>query len=183
MSIHSFSVTLSNGEPLGLEAFRGKTTLIVNTASQCGFTPQYEVLEQLYRTYQEQGFAVLAFPCNQFGEQEPGTDEEIRTFCQTKYDVTFPIFQKVEVNGELAHPLYQYLREQAPEDSGMDENNPLYRYLSESQPELLQGSNIRWNFTKFLVDGEGNVVKRYAPTASMEEIEDDVRNVIEQLSL
>ena len=119
MTVHSFPANLSNGEEVGLDTFKGKVMLIVNTASKCGLTPQYEGLEKLYDTYKEKGFTVLGFPCNQFGGQEPGTDEEISSFCSLNYQVEFPLFQKIEVNGENAHPLYQYLREQAPEEENL----------------------------------------------------------------
>src|SRR5207248_50317 len=151
---------------------------IVNTASKCGLTPQYEGLEKLYESYEKAGLAVLGFPCNQFGGQEPGTNEEISTFCSVNYKVSFPLFQKIEVNGENAHPLYQYLREQAPVDSNFDETSFLYKHLSKNNPELLEGSTIKWNFTKFLIDQDGNVVKRYAPTVNPEEIAIDIEKLI-----
>lgn len=178
MSVHSFQANLSNGEEIGLDNFKGKVLLIVNTASKCGLTPQYEGIEKLYGTYKENGFTVLGFPCNQFGGQEPGTDEEISGFCSLNYNVTFPLFQKIEVNGENAHPLYKYLREQAPEDIGLDENSSLYQHLLANSPELLEGSTIKWNFTKFLIDQDGKVVKRYAPTVNPEEIEEDIKNLL-----
>ena len=137
-----------------LSARRGKVMLIVNTASKCGFTPQYAGLEALWRKYADQGLVVLAFPSNEFGGQEPGSAEEIADFCATRYDVTFQIFAKVEVNGALAAPLFQVLKEQAP--------------------GLLGSKAIKWNFTKFLVDREGNVVQRYAPTTTPEQIEKDI---------
>ncbi len=124
------------------------------------------------------GLAVLGFPCNQFGGQEPGTNEEISNFCSVNYNVSFPLFQKIEVNGENAHPLYQYLREQAPVDSNFDEASFLYQHLSKNNPELLEGSTIKWNFTKFLIDQDGNVVKRYAPTVNPEEIAADIEKLL-----
>jgi glutathione peroxidase len=177
MSVHSFQANLSNGEEVGLDTFKGKVLLIVNTASKCGLTPQYEGLEKLYDTYKEKGFTVLGFPCNQFGGQEPGTDEEISSFCSLNYQVEFPLFQKIEVNGENAHPLYQYLREQAPEEE-MDINSTLYKHLQNKAPELLEGSTIKWNFTKFLIDQEGNVVKRFSPVTTPEEIEKDIEALL-----
>ncbi len=116
MSIYAFQAELSNGENISLDDFKGNVLLIVNTASKCGLTPQYEGLEKLFRTYEDQGFSVLAFPCHQFGGQEPGSDEEIQAFCSVNYEVSFPVFKKIDVNGEHAHPLYRYLREQAPKD-------------------------------------------------------------------
>ncbi len=177
MSVHSFQANLSNGEEVGLDTFKGKVLLIVNTASKCGLTPQYEGLEKLYDTYKEKGFTVLGFPCNQFGGQEPGTNEEISSFCSLNYQVEFPLFQKIEVNGENAHPLYQYLREQAPEEE-MDINSTLYKHLQNNAPELLEGSTIKWNFTKFLIDQEGNVVKRFSPVTTPEEIEKDIEALL-----
>ena len=177
MTVHSFQSNLSNGEEVGLDTFKGKVLLIVNTASKCGLTPQYEGLEKLYDTYKEKGFTVLGFPCNQFGEQEPGTDEEISSFCSLNYQVEFPLFQKIEVNGENAHPLYQYLREQAPEEE-IDVNSTLYKHLQNKAPELLEGSTIKWNFTKFLIDQEGIVVKRFSPVTTPEEIEKDIEALL-----
>jgi glutathione peroxidase len=177
MTVHSFQSNLSNGEEVGLDTFKGKVLLIVNTASKCGLTPQYEGLEKLYDTYKEKGFTVLGFPCNQFGGQEPGTDEEISSFCSLNYQVKFPLFQKIEVNGENAHPLYQYLREKAPEEE-IDVNSTLYKHLQNKAPELLEGSTIKWNFTKFLIDQEGIVVKRFSPITTPEEIEKDIEALL-----
>ncbi|KAA9021833.1 glutathione peroxidase [Niallia endozanthoxylica] len=178
MSVHTFKAKLSNGEEVGLDTYKGKVLLIVNTASKCGLTPQYEGLEKLYDTYKDKGFTVLGFPCNQFGGQEPGTDEEISSFCSLNYQVEFPIFQKIDVNGGNAHPLYQYLRQQAPEDENLDKNSMLYKHLSTNAPELLEGSNIKWNFTKFLINKDGSVIKRYAPTTAPEEIKDDIEKLL-----
>lgn len=177
MSVYSFQVNLSNGEEVSLDTFKGKVMLIVNTASKCGLTPQYEGLEKLYDTYKEKGFTVLGFPCNQFGEQEPGTDEEISDFCSLHYQVEFPLFQKIEVNGENAHPLYQYLREKAPEEENLDENSTLYKHLRANAPELLEGSKIKWNFTKFLIDQGGHVIKRFSPTTTPKEIKEDIKKL------
>jgi glutathione peroxidase len=177
MTVHSFQANLSNGEEVGLDTFKGKVLLIVNTASKCGLTPQYEGLEKLYDTYKEKGFTVLGFPCNQFGGQEPGTDEEISSFCSLNYQVKFPLFQKIEVNGENAHPLYQYLREKAPEEE-IDVNSTLYKHLQNKAPELLEGSTIKWNFTKFLINQEGIVVKRFSPITTPEEIEKDIEALL-----
>ncbi|MDQ0221429.1 glutathione peroxidase [Peribacillus cavernae] len=172
MSVHSFHANLSNGEEISLEKYNGKVMLIVNTASKCGLTPQYEGIEKLFETYNEKGFTVVGFPCNQFGGQEPGTDEEISSFCSVNYNVTFPLFQKIEVNGDHAHPLYQYLREQAPVDADLDENSPL------NQDSNVEDSSIKWNFTKFLIDQDGNVVKRFAPTTKPEEIVGDIEKLL-----
>ena len=148
-SVYEFSAPLLDGSLTALEEFRGRVLLIVNTASQCGFTPQYAGLEQLYRTYKEQGFTVLGFPCNQFGGQEPGSAAEIGAFCQRNYGVSFPIFARIEVNGADAHPLY--------------------RFLKRSKPGLLgifAAGRINWNFTKFLIDRRGRVVGRFAPSTA-----------------
>jgi glutathione peroxidase len=133
-----------NGEEISLSQFKGKVLLIVNVASKCGFTNQYAELEQIYLEYKSQGLEILGFPCNQFGAQEPGNAEEIKQFCQLNYDITFPMFSRIEVNGENAHPLYQFLKE--------------------SLPGILGSKGIKWNFTKFLVDKNGIPVKRFAPT-------------------
>ena len=154
MSIHEFTVRQLTGGEQSLSQYKGQVLLIVNVASRCGFTPQYTGLEALYRKYQAQGFAVLGFPCNQFGSQEPGTEAEIQTFCSTTYDVSFPMFAKIDVNGEKAAPLYQYLKGE--------------------KPGVLGTEAIKWNFTKFLVNRNGEVVRRYAPNAKPEEIDADI---------
>lgn len=143
-SVHDFSAETIDGKQQSLAAYRGKTLLIVNVASKCGFTPQYAGLEQLYRDYRKRGLVVLGFPCDQFGHQEPGDAAEIKQFCALNYDVTFPLFAKIEVNGAHAHPLYRHLKAQAR--------------------GLLGSEAIKWNFTKFLVDPQGQVLRRYAPT-------------------
>jgi glutathione peroxidase len=143
-SIYDFSAQLLDGRTVSLSEFRGRVLLLVNTASKCGFTPQYAGLEQLYRAGKERGFAVLGFPCNQFGAQEPGSAEEIGAFCQKNYDVSFPLFARIDVNGPHAHPLY--------------------RFLKKSRPGIFGIERIKWNFTKFLIDRQGRVVDRYAPS-------------------
>ena len=153
MSIYDFSAKLNNGSEQSLAAYKGKVLLIVNTASKCGFTPQYKGLQDLYANYHSKGLEVLGFPCDQFGHQEPGSDDDIKSFCDLNYNVTFPLFSKIEVNGEGAHPLYQWLKN---EKGG------------------LLGDSIKWNFTKFLVDKQGNVVERYAPTTTPEKIAGDI---------
>ena len=150
-SIYDFTCKTATGEEQPLSAFKGKVLLIVNTASKCGFTPQFEGLEALHEAHATKGLAVLGFPCNQFGGQDPGSDAEILGFCQTKYHVKFPMFSKIEVNGPNADPLYQFLKEQAP--------------------GILGSEGIKWNFTKFLVDRNGTVVERFAPTATPKDIE------------
>ena len=151
-------VTGADGQPVDLSAYAGKVLLIVNTASKCGFTPQYAGLEALQRRFADKGFAVLGFPCNQFGAQEPGDAEEIRNFCSLTYDVTFPMFAKVDVNGADADPLFTALKKQAP--------------------GFLGTGGIKWNFTKFLVDRGGQVVERYAPTTKPEAIEADIAKLL-----
>jgi glutathione peroxidase len=145
--VYDFSAQSLAGEEVPLRRFEGQVLLIVNTASACGFTPQYKGLEELHRALAPRGFAVLGFPCNQFGGQEPGDSRQIEQFCESKFDVTFPMFAKIDVNGSHAHPLYDYLR---------------------SEKSGLLGSSIKWNFTKFLVDRTGKVVARYAPTTTPE---------------
>ena len=151
MNIYDIEVTTLEGERLKLDRYRGKTLLIVNVASQCGYTPQYQGLEALYRQYRERGLVVLGFPCNQFGQQEPGTDAEIGAFCKAHYDVSFPMFAKIDVNGDNTHPLY--------------------RHLKSRRKGLFGTASIKWNFTKFLVDAGGTVVKRFAPGDDPEKIE------------
>ncbi len=152
--VHDFSAVTLKGEVLSLDQFNGKVLVVVNTASQCGFTPQYKGLEMLHRQYEPRGFSVLGFPCNQFGAQEPGTSEQIGEFCTKTYDVTFPMFARVDVNGADAHPLY--------------------RYLSKAKPGLLGSDWIKWNFTKFLVGRDGVPVARYAPGAAPESMARDI---------
>jgi glutathione peroxidase len=144
MNLQDIAIQTIDGSQQTLADYQGKTLLVVNVASKCGFTPQYKGLEELYQRYKDQGFAVLGFPCDQFGNQEPGTDADIAQFCSLTYDVTFPMFAKVEVNGAHAHPLFKALKSAAP--------------------GLLGSEGIKWNFTKFLVDATGQTVKRYAPT-------------------
>ena len=146
---------LVEGNPVAFNIYKDKVLLIVNTASQCGFTPQYQGLQLLYDKYANQEFIILGFPCNQFGQQEPGTSDQIQSFCEKRFGVSFPLFQKIEVNGSNAHPLYQYLRKAAPGVFGTE--------------------GIKWNFTKFLVDRTGNVVKRYSPTTKPEALEKDIQ--------
>jgi glutathione peroxidase len=157
MSIYDYSAETLSGQPAPLADYRGKVVLIVNTASKCGFTPQYEGLEALYRKYADKGLVVLGFPCNQFGAQEPGNAEEIQNFCSLTYDVTFPMFAKIDVNGPKAHPLYEYLKHE--------------------KKGLLGSEGIKWNFTKFLVGRDGEVVERFAPTTKPE----DISGAIEKL--
>ena len=153
-SVYDFTVKNIRGKDVKLDAYKGKALLIVNTASKSGFTPQYKGLEALYRKYHDQGLEVLGFPCNQFGAQEPGSEQEIATFCEANYDVTFPLFAKIDVNG--------------------DTTAPLYRHLKHEKPGLLGTEAIKWNFTKFLVDRDGEVVARYAPNDTPESLQGDI---------
>jgi glutathione peroxidase len=156
--LYPIAVVTIDGETKTFGDFAGKLTLVVNVASKCGFTPQYRGLEALHRKFKDRGLAVLGFPCNQFGQQEPGSADEIKSFCSLSYEVTFPIFAKVDVNGARAHPLFKALKKAAP--------------------GLLGTEAIKWNFTKFLVDDQGNVRKRYAPTDSPEAIGDELVTMI-----
>jgi len=153
-TVYDFSAKTIDGKARKLSDYKGKVLLVVNTASQCGFTPQYKGLEALYKKYKDKGFAVLGFPSNQFGQQEPGPESEIAEFCEMNYGVTFPMFSKVDVNGDAAHPLF--------------------KYLTSAKKGLLGSEAIKWNFTKFLVDKEGNVVERYAPMTKPEDLEKDI---------
>ena len=156
--LYDIPVKTIDGGAMKLDRYRGKTMLIVNVASRCGYTPQYEALETLYRRFQDRDFVVLGFPCNQFGQQEPGSEADIRTFCTERYGVTFPMFAKIDVNGENAHPLY--------------------RYLTSQKKGLLGRKAIAWNFTKFLVDRNGTVLKRYGPRRKPEDIAEDVARLV-----
>jgi glutathione peroxidase len=156
-SLHDLSARGIDGEEVDLAAYDGQVLLVVNTASQCGFTPQYQGLQQLHDRFAEQGFAVLGFPCDQFGGQEPGSDEEISGFCERNFGVTFPLFSKIEVNGPDAHPVFEYLR---------------------SEKGGLLGNKIKWNFTKFLVGKDGRVIDRYAPTTKPEKLSGDIEKAL-----
>jgi glutathione peroxidase len=180
MSIYNFEATDIDGEIVNFEKYKGKVLIIVNTASKCGFTPQYDDLEKLYKKYKEQGFEILGFPCNQFADQEPGNNSEVKSFCTINYGVTFPIFEKIDVRGKDTHPIFKYLTLKAPY-KGIDESvmsgKILKKFLSEELPEYLVGDSIKWNFTKFLIDRDGNIVQRYeSPVEPM-----DMTNDIEAL--
>jgi glutathione peroxidase len=167
MSVYDFTVKTRKGEDFSLSALKGRILLIVNTATGCGFTPQYEGLENLYRAYHENGLEILDFPCNQFGHQALGEDDEIHEFCTAKYQTTFDQFKKIDVNGETAIPLFAWLKEQAPEDEepvGL-KNKAAMAAIKKISKTCVKPNDVKWNFTKFLVDREGNVVKRWGPTA------------------
>jgi glutathione peroxidase len=180
MSIYDFTVENGYGDEVSLRDYEGKVLLIINSATQCGFTPQYDALQDLYEKFGDQGFIVLDFPCNQFGHQAPGTNDEIIKFCDSNFGITFPIFSKIEVNGPDASPLFKYLKSQKG-FAGFDKEHPLTSMMASfwgrKDPGYEKTSDIKWNFTKFLIDREGNVVERFEPTADM----DDVRHRIQEL--
>lgn len=155
---YDFSAKTIDGDEQSLKAFEGKAMLVVNTASKCGFTPQYTGLEKLYKKYEDKGLVVLGFPCDQFGHQEPGSEDEIKNFCSLNYDVTFPMYAKVDVNGDKAHPFWKFLKKEKGGLLGIDA--------------------IKWNFSKFLIDKNGEVIKRYAPTDTPEKIEKDIAELL-----
>ena len=179
MSIYDFIVKTRKGEDFDLHAFEGKVMLIVNTATGCGFTPQYEGLEKLYEQYHEKGLEILDFPCNQFKGQAPGDDEQIHEFCTLKYNTQFDQFKKVDVNGENAEPLFTYLKENAPleELKGLKDKLAM-KAISKLSDTAKNQKDIQWNFTKFLVNREGEIVARYAPTTTPKIIEEDILKYI-----
>lgn len=158
-SFYQYQVLTNRQQPFDLNSLKNKVVLVVNTASACGFTPQYAGLEGLYKKYKDRGFEILAFPCNQFGKQEKGNNDEIQSFCDLQFNITFPLMDKIEVNGENAAPLFQFLKSQAP--------------------GILGTKSIKWNFTKFLIDANGNVLKRYSPKTKPEAIENDIKALLE----
>ena len=160
MSIYDIEVTTIDGNKKKMDAYRGKTLLVVNVASKCGFTPQYAGLQRLYDDYKDKGLVVLGFPCDQFGHQEPGSESEIQNFCSTNYSVTFPMFAKINVNGADTHPLYSYLKSE--------------------KKGVLGSESIKWNFTKFLVNSNGEVVKRYASRDTPESISNDLKSILQK---
>ena len=172
-TLFDFSAPLLDGTPKSLADYKGKVVLVVNVASQCGNTPQYSGLEKLWRDHKDEGLVILGFPCNQFGDQEPGSDAEIADFCKATYDVTFPITTKIEVNGPDADPLWTYLRAQAPGDFGPSAGM-LYDILKQRKPETIGTDEVKWNFTKFLVDADGTVVRRYESYETPEQIGSDL---------
>ena len=177
MTVHDFTVTAADGTARSLGDYAGKVLLIVNVASKCGLTPQYEGLQSLYSDLRDRGLEILGFPCNQFGGQEPGTDAEIQEFCSTKYNVTFPVFSKIEVNGPNAAPLYTYLRAEAPGDFG-PQYGFLYEHIAKTRPEAIGTDEIKWNFTKFLVGKDGKVIRRYEPPVTPDEIRKDLEELL-----
>ncbi|MGJ7911671.1 glutathione peroxidase [Neobacillus sp. LXY-1] len=158
MNFYDFSAKRINGEEVSMKQYEGKVVLVVNTASKCGLTPQFKELEELYQQYKDRGLEILGFPCNQFANQDSGSNDEIEQFCQLNYGVTFTMFEKIDVNGHNAHPLYKYLK---------------------SQTKSILGKDIKWNFTKFLIDAEGNVIKRFSPTTVPLKMKKDIEKYIQ----
>ncbi len=159
-TVYNFEVETLDGKPVNMKDFSGKALLIVNTASKCGFTPQYQGLEELYEKYRDKGFVILGFPCNQFGRQEPGSGSDIRKFCDTNYNISFPLFSKIKVNGADSHPLYKFLKNEAPGKLGIQ--------------------RIPWNFTKFLISKDGKVIRRFSPATRPDRIEPHIQKLLER---
>ena len=185
MNIYDFTVENVKGDQVSLKDYAGKVVLIINSATECGFTPQYDGLQDLYEKYSDKDFVILDFPCNQFGHQAPGSNEEIVAFCDSRYGITFPIFSKIEVNGDNAAPLYTYLKEQKG-FAGFDPEHPLTPMLESAlertNPDYAKSSDIKWNFTKFLIDRQGNVVERFEPTTDLSIVEEQIVNLLEKKS-
>ena len=175
--LYDFKVKDIKGNEVSLKKYEGKVLLIVNTATGCGFTPQYEGLQKIYDKYQDKGLEILDFPCNQFFEQAPGSNEEIANFCKLKYNTTFETFAKVDVNGENAHPLYKYLKNEAPKAKEDEASEGLYKMLLERGFNT-SGDDIKWNFTKFLVDRNGKVIVRFAPTYEPEKLSEQIEKLL-----
>lgn len=177
--IYDFKALTSKGKELDFAQFEGKVLLIVNTASKCGFTPQFAGLEALNQKYKDKGLVVIGFPCNQFKEQDPGTDSQIEEFCQINYGVSFQIMKKIDVNGSSADPIFEYLKEQAPTEAynGLKAKaaKALFKTISKS---VEKDSDIKWNFTKFLISKDGNTIKRYSPTTEPEKMESDIETML-----
>lgn len=180
-NVYSFEVRDDVGQQVSLSQYKGKVLLIVNTATRCGFTPQYEELENIYQKYNQQGFEILDFPCNQFGEQAPGSIEEIHEFCMVNFDIHFPQFDKIDVNGENASPLFTYLKSKMP-FKGFDQNDEMGRLLHEmfmkQDADYAKSPDIKWNFTKFLVDRKGKVIARFEPSDSMQKVEEAIKKLL-----
>ena len=179
MSIYDYSVKNRNGEEVSISNFKGKVLLIVNTATGCGFTPQYEWLEKLYKEYHDNGLEILDFPCNQFGKQAPGSDDEIHEFCQLKYNTSFDQFSKIDVNGDNECPLYTFIKNEIKEDliDGL-KNKMAMAAIDKISTTCTKEGDIKWNFTKFLVDREGYVVERYSPTFNPADLEEKIKELI-----
>ncbi len=179
MAIYEYDFKSRNGETVSLDLYKDKVLIIVNTATGCGFTPQYEGLEKLYKKYHDKGLEILDFPCNQFGNQAPGNDDEIHEFCALKYNTTFDQCSKVDVNGENELPLYTYLKEQIKDDKISEIKNKMaMKAVEKISTSTKKPGDIKWNFTKFLVDKTGKVVERYSPTFKPEDMEEDIAKLI-----
>jgi len=180
-NIYDFTVKDRKGNDVSLSDYSGKVLLIVNTATRCGFTPQYTELEQLHEKYAEKGLVIMDFPCNQFGQQAPGTEEEIHSFCTLNYNTKFPQFKKIEVNGDNADPLFKFLKEKKT-FGGFDLNHPIGKLLDEmlskENADYKSSSDIKWNFTKFLINREGEVVERFEPTHDMNDVEKKIQTLL-----
>ena len=179
MSIYDYTVKSRSGEDVSISNYKGKVLVIVNTATGCGFTPQYKGLEDLYKKYHDEGLEILDFPCNQFGKQAPGSDDEIHEFCQFKYNTSFDQFSKIDVNGENESPLFTYIKSQKAEDviEGM-KNKIAMKSIEKISTTAKNPEDVKWNFTKFLVDREGNVVERYSPTFKPEDMENKIKELL-----
>jgi len=179
MSIYDYSIVDRNGKEINLKEYKEKVLIIVNTATGCGFTPQYEGLEKLYKEYHDKGLEIIDIPCNQFGNQAPGTDDEIHEFCTLKYNTSFDQFTKADVNGENEIPLYTYLKKQIKEDKidGL-KNKMAMKAVEKISKTTKNDGDIKWNFTKFLVDKEGKVIERYSPTYKPEDMEEEIKKII-----
>lgn len=180
-SVYDFNVKNDEGKEVSLSDYKGKVILIVNTATRCGFTPQYKELEELYQKYSQSGLEILDFPCNQFGQQAPGSIEEIHNFCTANFNIHFPQFDKIDVNGDNAHPLFTYLKSKQA-FGGFDLNERLGKLLDDmmrkKDPEFDKNPDIKWNFTKFLIDRQGNVIKRFEPTDKMADVEMEIAKAL-----
>ena len=180
-TVYDFKVTNDEGKEVSLSDYKGKVILIVNTATRCGFTPQYKGLEELYQKYSQSGLEILDFPCNQFGQQAPGSIEEIHNFCTANFNIHFPQFDKIDVNGDNAHPLFTYLKSKQA-FGGFDLNERLGKLLDDmmrkKDPEFDKNPDIKWNFTKFLIDRQGNVIKRFEPTDKMADVEMEIAKAL-----
>jgi len=179
-NVYKYKVKDAEGKELSLKQYKGQVMLIVNTATKCGFTPQYTELEALYQKFKDRGFVVLDFPCNQFGQQAPGTNEEIRAFCTSNFDTHFPLFSKIEVNGENASPLFTYLKSQSGfQGFGTDTRaQRMDQMMRNRDPEYAKKADIKWNFTKFLIDSKGRVVRRFEPTHDMDDVEKAIAELL-----
>lgn len=178
-NIFDFKDLNNKGTEVDFAQYKGKVLMIVNTASKCGFTPQYDGLEELYQKYKDQGLLIVGFPCDQFAHQEPGSDEEIAEFCRINHGVTFPLMKKIDVNGENAHPIFKYLKSQAPKEEykGL-KAKAAHTMLKGISKSAKKESDILWNFTKFLINRDGSVIKRYAPTTEPKDFENDIKEML-----